>query len=46
MPAGPLRKPLKPLEGQALQNGLNIAARLGLDKAYGYDIKGMSVAAE
>lgn len=46
MPSGPLRKPLKPLEGQALQNGLNIAARLGLDKTYGYKFKGLSVAAE
>jgi 4-hydroxy-tetrahydrodipicolinate synthase len=46
MPSGPLRKPLNALEGAALQQGLDIAARLGLDKTYGYTINKMAVAAE
>ena len=46
MPSGPLRKPLKPLDGQALQAGLDFAARLGLDETYGYKIKDLSVAAK
>jgi len=46
MPSGPLRKPLKPLEGRALQDGLEIAARLGLAETYGYTIKTLPVAAE
>ena len=45
MPAGPLRKPLKPLEGKALQTGLEVAARLGLDKIYGYKLGGARLAA-
>lgn len=36
LPSGPLRKPLQPLPGDLLQKGLNIVARLGLDKIYGY----------
>ena len=46
MPSGPMRKPLRPLEGAALQKGLEIAARLGLDKSYGYKIGARAVAAE
>ena len=45
MPSGPLRKPLKLLEGEALQKGIDIAARLGLDKAYGYKITSQARAA-
>ena len=45
MPSGPLRKPLKPLEGDALQKGIDIAARLGLDKIYGYTLNGKARAA-
>jgi len=45
MPSGPLRKPLKPLEGEVLQKGIDIAARLGLDKAYGYKLGGRAKAA-
>lgn len=36
LPSGPLRKPLQPLSGDLLQKGLDIVARLGLDKTYGY----------
>ncbi len=36
LPAGPLRKPLTPLRGEALQRGIAIARELGLDRAYGY----------
>ncbi len=46
MPSGPLRKPLKSLDGQALQTGLDIATRLGLDDKYGYKIGRVAVAAE
>ena len=46
MPSGPLRKPLKPIDSEALQRGLEIAARLGLDKTYGYTIKNLTIAAE
>ena len=38
MPAGPLRRPLKPMEGKALEVGLDAARRLGLDKRYGYKL--------
>jgi 4-hydroxy-tetrahydrodipicolinate synthase len=46
MPAGPLRKPLRPLSPDALQVGLNIARELGLDKAYGYKLKPGAMVAE
>ncbi|WP_282610768.1 4-hydroxy-tetrahydrodipicolinate synthase [Pelagibius sp. Alg239-R121] len=46
MPSGPMRRPLKALEGAALQKGLEIAANLGLDKTYGYKIGTRAVAAE
>ena len=36
MPAGNLRKPLKGLEGEALQKGLRIVKELGLDRQYGW----------
>lgn len=45
LPSGPLRKPLKPLTGDQLQKGLDIAARLGLDRSYGYRIDGRAKAA-
>jgi 4-hydroxy-tetrahydrodipicolinate synthase len=45
MPSGPLRKPLKPFEGAQLQKGIDIAARLGLDKVYGYKISPIARAA-
>jgi len=38
MPAGPLRRPLTPLNPQALQVGLDIVRDLGLDKKYGYSL--------
>ena len=46
MPAGPLRKPLRPLQGAALQAGIDIARDLGLDKKYGYTIAPGLAAAE
>ncbi|MEO1103706.1 MAG: dihydrodipicolinate synthase family protein [Pseudomonadota bacterium] len=36
LPAGPLRKPLKPLSPEALQGGLDIVRTLGLDQKYGF----------
>lgn len=38
MPAGPLRKPLRPLEGAALEVGLDAARELELDLKYGFDL--------
>ncbi len=38
MPAGPLRKPLRALEGEALEQGIQIARDLGLDRKYGYSL--------
>lgn len=38
MPAGPLRRPLRHLEGAALQQGLDVARDLGLDRTYGYNL--------
>ncbi|MFT6302345.1 MAG: 4-hydroxy-tetrahydrodipicolinate synthase [Granulosicoccus sp.] len=38
LPSGPLRKPLQPVPGDILQKGLDIVARLGLDKTYGYKL--------
>jgi len=46
MPAGPLRKPLQPMEGPALQAGIDALARLELDKAYGYKLPVRAAAAE
>lgn len=45
LPSGPLRKPLKPFEGVALQRGLDIAAKLRLDKLYGYKLNPDVIAA-
>ena len=45
LPSGPLRKPLKPLTGADLQHGLDIVARLELDRIYGYKIKPSILAA-
>jgi 4-hydroxy-tetrahydrodipicolinate synthase len=36
LPSGPLRKPLKPANPELLKKGLDIVARLGLDKKYGF----------
>ena len=36
LPAGDLRKPLRPLDGEALAKGLRAIQELGLDKKYGY----------
>jgi 4-hydroxy-tetrahydrodipicolinate synthase len=46
LPAGPLRKPLRGFEGEALQNGLDILGALELDKKYGYRLDGAQAAAE
>ena len=46
LPAGPLRKPLTALDGAALQTGLDIAAKLELDRAYGYKLGARAAAAE
>ena len=46
MPAGPLRRPLRPLNPQALQVGLDIVRDLELDKKYGYSLKSALAAAE
>jgi 4-hydroxy-tetrahydrodipicolinate synthase len=45
MPAGDLRRPLSGLEGGALAKGVQIIQDLGLDKAYGYNIKPVRSAA-
>jgi 4-hydroxy-tetrahydrodipicolinate synthase len=39
LPVGALRKPLKPLEGEALARGVRIVRELGLDKQYGWSIE-------
>ena len=36
LPAGPLREPLRPYTGEALQQGLDSVRELGLDQKYGY----------
>ena len=38
MPAGPLRRPLRALEGAALEGGIQVARDLGLDRRYGYKL--------
>jgi 4-hydroxy-tetrahydrodipicolinate synthase len=45
MPAGDLRRPLCGLEGEALAKGVRIVQDLGLDRAYGYNIKPVRAAA-
>lgn len=42
MPAGGLRRPLRPLSRERLQAGLQIARDLELDKKYGYSLKEIS----
>ncbi len=46
MPAGPLRKPLNALRGEALQRGLDIVRELDLVEAYGYSPSATLDAAE
>ena len=36
LPVGPLRKPLRGLDGEALAKGVRIIRDLDLDKKYGY----------
>jgi len=38
LPAGDLRRPLRNLEGEALEKGVRIVRELGLDKKYGFKI--------
>ncbi|MCP5025109.1 MAG: 4-hydroxy-tetrahydrodipicolinate synthase [Actinomycetia bacterium] len=38
LPAGPLRRPLRGLDQPALDEGLAIAAKLGLDQKYGFTL--------
>ncbi len=44
LPAGELRKPLKGLVGDPLQNGLRIVRELGLDRKYGWSSRALKVA--
>ena len=46
LPAGPLRKPLKPIAPDHLARGLAICRELGLDKKYGYSLTPLRSAAE
>ena len=46
LPAGPLRKPLKPLAPDRLARGLAICRDLGLDRTYGYSLTAGRAAAE
>ncbi len=46
LPAGPLRKPQKPLRGAALRRGLDIVHELGLVEAYGFATPATLAAAE
>ncbi|PKU21686.1 4-hydroxy-tetrahydrodipicolinate synthase family protein [Telmatospirillum siberiense] len=39
LPAGELRRPLRGLEGPALQKGIDIVRALGLDEKYGFKIR-------
>ncbi len=39
LPSGPLRRPLKPLDKAGLERGLDLVARLQLDRIYGYKLK-------
>ncbi len=38
LPAGPLRKPLTAYQGAELEQGLEIARDLGLERSYGFDL--------
>jgi 4-hydroxy-tetrahydrodipicolinate synthase len=44
LPAGDLRKPLKGLEGEALNKGLRVVKELGLDKKYGWSSAALKAA--
>jgi len=44
LPAGDLRKPLKGLEGEALNKGLRVVKELGLDKKYGWSSPALKAA--
>jgi 4-hydroxy-tetrahydrodipicolinate synthase len=46
LPAGPLRKPLKPLAPDYLAKGLSICRDLGLDRKYGYNLQAIRTAAK
>ena len=46
LPAGPLRRPLRALEGEALRQGLEIVDRLGLRAKYGWQRQPTAIAAE
>ncbi len=35
LPAGALRRPLRALEGEALEKGVRVVRELGLDRKYG-----------
>ena len=38
LPAGPMRRPLRALDTQELQKGIDICRKLGLDEAYNYKL--------
>jgi len=44
LPAGDLRRPLRTLEGEPLQNGLRIVRELGLDRKYGWSSRALKAA--
>jgi 4-hydroxy-tetrahydrodipicolinate synthase len=46
LPAGPLRKPLKPIAPDHLAKGLHICRELGLDQKYGFSLPLIRSAAE
>ncbi len=46
LPAGPLRKPLKPLAPDHLAKGLSICHDLGLDRKYGYNLQAIRTVAK
>jgi 4-hydroxy-tetrahydrodipicolinate synthase len=46
LPAGPMRKPLKPISPDHLAKGLHICRELGLDQKYGFNLPLMRSAAE
>ena len=46
LPAGPLRKPLQPMNAAGLQGALDILARLELDRKYGLRLNTAAIAAE
>jgi len=46
LPSGPLRKPLRPLEGERLQAGLDALEKSGAAERYGFKINSAHMAAE